>query len=354
MKTRISALLLGTALTAAGAASLAIPSAMAADKLSIKLGGYSSQYLGYTSQENLASGEFTGIDIKSDTEVFFQGETTLDNGISVGINIQLEGNTSSDQIDESYLTVSGRFGQLIIGGENSAMYKLHTAPEDFGFGLNSGDNVDWITFDGVGGDTGASRGPFAATSLEPGRVNDANRFTYFTPKIGGFQFGASYVPDAAEDSNSQANRAGALHDGITVAIQYSHDFNNASFGASAGYGFMQSGDDTTSADPTAYSFGVSLGVGAWTLAGAYAHAADDPSVGDMTGYTVGLNYEPGPWKVGLSAFFGHRDGSDTANAGGSGAREANYDTIQLETSYPLGQGIKALGVCNGRCKSLPR
>ena len=310
----------------------------------IKLGGYSTQYLGYASQNNLDPGDFTGPDIKSDTEIFFVGDTTLDNGLSIGVNVQLEGNTSSDQIDESYLTVSGKFGHVIIGSENSAMYKLHTAPKNLGFGLNSGDNVEWVAFDGIGGNAGIFRGPFAATMVEPGRVNDANRLTYVSPRVAGFQFGASYVPDSGEDSNSQADRDRTLHDGATFAIQFSREFDGASFGASAGYGFMQSGDSTGLADPTSYNFGVSLGVGAWTLAAAYAHAADDTHVGDMTGYTTGLNYSHGPWSFGLSVFLGERDGSAAANLGSCGPLKATYDTTQIETSYDLGLGISANGV----------
>ena len=339
-----SFLLRGTALSTVLILALGASQDGAAEILRIKVRGYSTQYFGYARQDNLGSGEFSGLDVKSDTEIYFTGDTILDNGISIGINIQLEGNSSSDQIDESYLTVSGKFGQVIVGSENSAMYKLHTAPDGLGFGLNSGDNVEWAVFEGIGGTAGAFRGPFAATMVEPGRVNDANRMTYLTPRVAGFQFGASYVPDSAEDNNSQADRNRSLHDGATFAIQYSRAFDDASFEASAGYGFMQSGDSSGLADPTSYNFGLSVGVGAWTLGGAYAYAADDTHVGDMTGYTAGLKYFSKPWSFGVAAFLGERDGSTSANLGGCGPLKATYDTIQIETSYELGAGATMLGV----------
>lgn len=344
MRSPKSTMLRTTGLSTVALLALGVPNLAAAEKINLKVGGYMEQFIGYTSQDSLDSGDFTGADIKSDTEIWFTGNTTLDNGLQAGVNVQLEGNTSGDQIDESYLTVSGGFGKLIIGGENSAMYKLHTAPKDFGFGLNSGDNVEWSTFSGIGGNTGVFRGPFGSTAVEPGRVNDVNRLTYITPKISGFQFGATYVPDAVEDDNTGPNRDTALHDGATFAVQYGGKLGAAKVSASAGYGFIQAGDETSDGDPTAFNFGLSVGVGDWTLAGAAAFANDDPSTGDMSGVTVGLNYTPGPWKIGLHAFFAERDGSDTANAGGTGAREANFDTVQLETAYALGPGISVVGV----------
>lgn len=344
MSPRKSFLLTGTAMSTAALLALNPPEAMAAEKLKLNVGGYMEQFFGYTSQNALSSGDFSGFDVKSDTEIFFSGEVRLDNGIEVRVHVQLEGNTSGDQIDESYLEIDGAFGRVVVGGENSAMYLMHAAPKSFGFGLNSGDNVEWLSFDGVGGNTGVFRGAFGSTAIEPARVNDANRLTYLSPRFSGFQFGASYVPDSREDSNGKANSEADLHDGATVAAGYSGKLGGASIKASAGYGLMRSGDGTTDPDPEAFNFGLSVGVGNWTLASAYAVSIDDSSVGDMSGYTVGLNYTPGPWKVGLSAFIAERDGSPTANAGGVGAREANYDTVQLEGSYALGPGISAVGV----------
>ena len=90
-------ILLGTtAIVAAGM--IAAPSADAADKIKISVGGYMNQWFGYTTADD-ESGEYQGFNNVSDTEIFFTGMTTLDNGISFGVNVQLEGNTSGDQID---------------------------------------------------------------------------------------------------------------------------------------------------------------------------------------------------------------------------------------------------------------
>ncbi|MEP6146643.1 MAG: porin, partial [Nisaea sp.] len=118
-------ILLGTtAIVAAGM--IAAPSADAAEKLKISVGGYMEQWFGYTTAEDQSSSDYQGFANVSDTEIHFKGMTTLDNGISVGVNVQLEGNSNpGDQIDESYLIVKGNFGEINLGSENSALYKMN-------------------------------------------------------------------------------------------------------------------------------------------------------------------------------------------------------------------------------------
>ena len=64
--------------------------------------------------------DFDGVDVSTNTEIFFLPKIVLDNGIQIGANIQLEGETSGDQIDESYVQIKGSFGEVNIGSENSA------------------------------------------------------------------------------------------------------------------------------------------------------------------------------------------------------------------------------------------
>ena len=348
-------LLATTALTVVGylvAGSLAVAAEPAkepkevphdAQPLHVKVGGYMEQFVGYTDQD-LPGKDVTGFDVKSDTEIWFTGAAVLDNGIEIAVDVQLEGNSTSDQIDESHLKISGAFGRVIVGSENSAMYLMHVAPKDFGFGLNSGDNVEWVDFTGVGADTGVFRGPFASTYVEPGRVNDANRLTYISPTLAGLQLGASWVPDSAEDSNTTVDKETSVHDGVALSARYQRKIGPVALAASVGWGMMQAANSSTASDPTAYNAGLSLGWSDWTLAAAVAGSENDTATGDSTGWTVGLNYAPGPWKLSLAGFFGDRDGSTTANAGGSGARKASYDTVQLEAGYDLGPGVSVVGV----------
>ena len=79
------------------------------------------QYVAYVDSDiRGVPGDFNGIDSKQDVEIWFLPSITLDNGIKIGANIQLEGNTGGDQIDESFLFIKGSFGEVLLGPENAA------------------------------------------------------------------------------------------------------------------------------------------------------------------------------------------------------------------------------------------
>ena len=138
-------ILLGsTAIVAAGMiVSAPVMAAAHAEKMKLSVGGYMEQWVGFTSGDNGVNQDYSGFDIKSDAEIHFKGSTKLDNGMTIGVNVQLEASQNGDQIDESYMIVKGSFGEINIGDENSAMYKMHYAPSDYGIGINSGDVTAW-------------------------------------------------------------------------------------------------------------------------------------------------------------------------------------------------------------------
>ena len=122
--------LLGTsALALAGA--FASPAASA--EWTVRVGGYMEQYVAFATSDANFSGDYDGIDSKQDTEIFFAPSITLDNGIKFGANVQLEANTNSDQIDESFMFIKGSFGEILLGSENSAGYKMTYAAPDVTF-----------------------------------------------------------------------------------------------------------------------------------------------------------------------------------------------------------------------------
>ena len=165
-------ILLGsTALVAAGM----IASAPASAKMKLSVGGYMEQWVGYVSQDDVGAADYSGVDVKSDSEVHFKGMTKLDNGMSVGVNMQLEGNGGGDTIDESYLIVKGGFGEINLGSENSAMYKMHYGAKDMGIGFNSGDQSAWVNTGGSISQSGHYRQPMGSTNVEPNGMNDSEK-----------------------------------------------------------------------------------------------------------------------------------------------------------------------------------
>jgi len=329
-------LLGSTALVAAGV--MATAPAMAAEKLSAKVGGYMEQWVGYTDVDDSAAGagDFSGVDVKSDSEIHFKGSTVLDNGIEFGINVQLEANSnSSDQIDESYLIVKGSFGEINIGSENSAMYKMHYAPAEYGIGINSGDQGDWTLSGSTSITTsGTFRGPFGSTYVEPARTNDSEKITYYTPRVAGFQAGISYAPNASQDSNVLVDRNTAVSDGVMAGLNYVNDFGGFKVAGSLGYGTFLDAASSGGDEPEAISAGLTLGYMGFSAGASYA-TFDDSGANDGEGYNLGIAYATGPFGVSLSYFNGERDGTT------GGTSQAEQDTIMLSGKYALGPGVTA-------------
>ena len=133
-------LLGSTALVAAGLVAGTSAPAQAAEPIKLSLGGYYQAFFTVRAQsdvdnEGVGAGQNTFgndetvhyTDVQQEGEVWFVGETTLDNGIKVGVNVQLEAETQGDQIDEHYVYFSGNFGRLVVGAENAAPYLMHYA-----------------------------------------------------------------------------------------------------------------------------------------------------------------------------------------------------------------------------------
>jgi outer membrane protein OmpU len=344
--------LLGTTAIVAAGMIVAAPSAQAAEKLKVSVGGYMEQWFGYVSaDDDTAGSDFSGFDQKSDAEIHFVGMTKLDNGIEVGINVQLEANSNTgDQIDESYAIIKGAFGEINFGSENSAMYKMHYAPSDFGIGMNSGDQVDWVNPQSIG-TAGYFRGTYGSTYIEPARANDSEKLTYYTPRIEGFQLGLSYAPDEGQDSNVQPNRDAVRSDSVMVGLNFSREFSGFGVNLSAGFG-TATGKVTDSAattvdesqQPTAFNIGAVFTYGGFEVGLAYAAADEQDNVSGGTSgeaMNLGASYSSGPWGVSVGYFHGEKDGQGIENVNLTGQGE--QDTFMLSAKYALGPGVTAAG-----------
>ena len=349
--------LLGTTAMVAAGMLAAAPSAIAADQkatpVSLGVSGYMEQWFGYTAQDGKTDQDYTGFDQKSDTEVHFKGSTKLDNGLMVAVTVEMEGATSGGPIDESYMEVSGSFGKFILGSENSAQYLAGAyAPSDYGIGLISGDQPNWVRplMDADGNDicVGAAtcpgywRNPMGSVYLEPLGMDDTQGVTYFTPRFEGVQVGVSYVPEVgAAYANAQPNRDTGDDDAITGAINYKNSFGNATVSAAIGYGTVTRTEAEDDSDPTALNMGLVVNVGGFGIGAAYG-AFDDSGAQNGESYAVGASYDMAPWGLSLVYFHGERDGTGSAS-GGDLMNQAAGDTVHLSAMYALGPGVSANG-----------
>ena len=95
--------------------------------LKLDLGGYFRGYMVYHDQDSHRLAEERNVDIIRDTEVHFTGETTLDNGLTVGVHVEATADREAVAIDESYLYTSGSWGRVNFGSEDGTAYLLQVA-----------------------------------------------------------------------------------------------------------------------------------------------------------------------------------------------------------------------------------
>jgi len=334
------------------------------------LGGYHEQTFGYAQNEDGVIGNNLGLTTNSskpakwkqssDSEVWFGGRTTLANGISVGFDVQLEGNTQGDQIDESYLFVDGAFGRLVLGSENAADYIMHVAAPGAGkaYGPLESSAFDWITrpnnfvaITTTAGrlvrDSPQSDGAFTAGGFT-GVGDDMNRITYYTPRFWGLQAGVSFTPGNIEDASANAgvvDRTSTRAYGWTGALNYTNTFGQFMVAASAGISYWPGADNRSAAqtagagdDIIDYSFGLNLGFAGFVVGGAYRrYDAGDANINDGHAWNIGVTYTTGPFAVGLSFHEGKAEGLTTTGG------EDRYRQLLGSAAYTLGPGVDLIG-----------
>ncbi len=309
-------LLATTALAAAGA--FAAGPVLAADKMSVGVSGYMQQWIGMADVSNSANKMIEGgVAQQSDSEFYVKGRLESDSGLTFSVKIEVEGNRTGN-IDESQATVRGSFGEITLGAEDPAAAIMHYGNQDVGVGLNCGDVGKWVN--GVGGCSNTGLGT-AGWGLA-----DRNNISYYTPRLSGVQFGASYIPNTAQEGS-----ASPLHnndmDALSVGLNYKGDMGGSSIAFSAGhYQATQAAED----DKTFTNFGLQVGFGAFGFDVAYAEnddgmMADGP--GDNSVASAGMKYTDGPMAVSLSHM-----AVDYADGGESSA-------TMLSLSYSLAPGI---------------
>jgi len=147
-----------TALAAAGVLAFGATDAMAAEKakkMQIKVSGSMKSLIGFasnsgsyeTTASNTSRTHYDAFNIVNDSEVHFKGTTKLDNGISVSVVIQLETDQKNNgtQVDETYVKLTGGFGDIRIGSQKAATFTLkHAAPLGGAIGLGNPDTNNWI------------------------------------------------------------------------------------------------------------------------------------------------------------------------------------------------------------------
>ncbi len=311
--------LLGTsALIAAGL--LAAP-ASAAEKIKLGLGGKMEQYFGVISTEDTATTDWTSTGIWTDTEVYFSGATTLDNGLTVGAMIQLESqtNTGTPNADEQYAYIEGAFGKIQAGQKDGVFAQMaHIAPL---VGFAAGDFAAFVP------DTGAYNGmQVVDTTLS----DDGARVNYISPSLSGFSLGLSFAPNPGGALQANTEAATGQHNEWQAAVAYNGEIGGVGIGADVGY--VGSSGNSTEQDQDAWRAGLVVSYAGFAIGGSYMKVDDVNGANnvDLTVWDAGLSYTTGPYAVGLTY---HTSDLDTA-------LDEEYQQVILSGSYAMGPGVK--------------
>lgn len=356
-------LLLGSA----AIAGIAFASAPAQAQMELTIGGHSKNYIGYLNQdENVgAANEVDNVDMVRETELHFNGESTLDNGLTFGFQVETEvdGGDSGNTIEESYIYMSGTWGRVNAGSENGAAYLLQVAAP------SADSNIDGIrqyinpvnyavapvnafgTANAWAGGAPAGANGVAPTDgfdYDNDLTGTAEKLTYLSPNFNGFQVGASYTFNV-DDNGSTApvgtgfnlnNNAGSIYnDAWEAAVRYEGVFNNIGFATGAGYTALNTDTNAaaTTDDMTEWNVGLDLDIGAFGLGGVYTAGDNGLAVGsDVDTWVVGADYTTGPFKFGAS-YFTQDDEVGTAGA------DLETDRYTAGVIYTAGPGLTFRG-----------
>jgi predicted porin len=305
--------------------------------------------------------DFTGMNVVGNGEIIFTPSITLDNGMTFGINVQLEAqNQGTGEIDESYVFVSSdTLGRIEMGGENSAGYKLMVgAPGVGSFGINSG------SVTAVAPIAAPFRSAAGSSFTEVAGNNDVQRISYFTPDFNGFTAGISYAPGNASNASNTgvfARNNGVAGTNVTdifdIGLNYSGTFGAATVTVGARWGTGDrpaftvtqtagvDGLDGTvddvftltanpGSDPETWGVGFQVGYNAITFGMAYAENSTGNPVainGDQKSIAFGITYDvAGPWSIGFEGIQGETE---------TGALDQEYNAYKLAASREIGPGV---------------
>jgi outer membrane protein OmpU len=227
-----------------------------------------------------------------DNEVFIEARGATESGILYGSTIILEvgsggldGDSPVTEIDEAALFFSSSFGRFEFGRRDGAEQLMYVGAEEAqaGTGGIDGDipNINFIEFE---------------------NTDIAAKATYFTPRVAGFQLGASFTPDYEDNGGENqfqgedlegengvgggVNWVGALGPlDLTLAAvgMFGECESNCTNGTDDGEGFQD--------EQKSWAVGALLGFGEFTLGAGYNRQDDfAPETQDNDIVNFGLMY----------------------------------------------------------------
>ena len=345
--------------TAAVCGLVAFAATPAAAQIEVSIGGHTKNYVGWMDMDTTANAEEKNFDMLRESEVHFNAVGIADNGLEYGFHVEMEvdASDSGNTIEESYLFLSGDWGRVNLGSEDGANYLLqvaapsadsnidgirqHVQPVDYTIAQTAAANA--------AGAVSNPNGVFEGFDYDNDETGKAQKITYLSPVMNGFQAGLSYTPDVLDDEASgpsfsnaltgfnRDDQANTFEHGYDLGLRYEGTFNNV--GVAFGGGYTHVSRDTPTAgndDLDEWNVGLDLDIGAFGIGAVYTEENRGLDDGDADVVVLGVDYTTGPFKLGASWY-----NNDTDQPGA--ATDIDTDRFTGGVIYTAAEGLTFRG-----------
>lgn len=342
-----AALLGGTALVAVMAAYPATAGTVGTgDNLAVTLEGEVRVNMNFTDQD-VSAGFGRGFRFGTDeAEMKIEARNVADNGILYGVEIVLNVNTDDTENGDKVFAFidddNDKLGRIEIGDTDDVVDNMIVGAHDILAGRAG--------FDGELGDVIAMGDSWFG--VHKGNTGKATKINYFTPRIAGFQVGASFTPDTGQQGATwrELDNNGDYEHVFSAAANYVGEYDNltvtVAIGAEFGEGETSTGA-STSGDAETFVVGATVEFGQFSVGAGYGDLAEggitdaDQALGKDAGeyWTVGAKYASGPWAVSVGYY-----ASEISNQAGVG--DTKHTVLSFDGEYEIAPGWTFAGSLN--------
>jgi predicted porin len=352
-------LLASSALIGAG---LAASPAFAADGIKLGVGGFfNTAYMAVfdDDSEGDAGNERNTDGVFNNAEIHFSGRAVLDNGLTVGARVELEGededessgdSTGGDQIDEAWISFSGGFGEVRMGSIDDALSYSCILPPGAAGSFSAFSPDQW------GANTVISNP--ACVGVDESDGGDAQKLLYFTPVFAGFQLALSYTPNGGDQTHGDGvgphlgmpfNTDDESRHNVSVYLTYTYEGDGWGLtwgGGGSWEGHVEQVPGPDRQEQDFYQTGLNLTFGNFAIGGVFEYYNDALDRGGDKGDAVpavaldawvaggGIAYTMDSWVFG--AQYSHLDADNNAS---TAITDFTQDRAMLTAVYTLGPGI---------------
>jgi len=318
--------------------------AHAASSTTLSLGGYFTQSAAIIDVDETGNLNLEDESLDQNGEIHFKGKSVLENGTEIGLRVELEASSHGDQIDEHYLYLVADWGKLIIGAENGVALFGPCWTQRFVPGLSSHDNeltdnIYFNTFNSVIGDDTVT---YAHISTAPKLISgDANKVSYFTPRIVGLQFGGSFAPNN-ENANGSESNSGSINkqeDIFEMSLSYKGK-TEKNWAYELSLSSVRASNLAGSADPESDTVAANLSYKNWHVGYSQTNSENlnsvnsvkYPTAHEVVARNAVLSYRNDDYSFGVSFFESEEDNS-------AGGRETDFTNITYGGGIKLANGV---------------